>query len=122
MATTALTPTTLVVNAAVAEPSASTSTAGAGNGFVIANATPEQTVFRITGTNAGNAVVKAGGYTGSDPGAIASGQGDFTVAVGAGNTVEIGPFESARFQQRDGSLILETSAVMAVQAFKVNRH
>jgi hypothetical protein len=120
MATTALTPTVLTVNGSATEAAASTSVAGAGNGFKISNASPEQTIFRIVGTNAGNAIVKAGAAP--DPGAISAGQGDLTVAIGASGVFEVGPFESARFQQADGSLILETSAVMAVQAFKVNRH
>lgn len=122
MATTALTPTVLTVNASAAEPTGTATVAGAGNGLVIANASPEQTIFRVVGTNAGNAIVKAGGYIGADPGAISAGQGDLTVAIGSGSVVEIGPFESARFQQKDGSLILESSAVLTVQAFKVNRH
>lgn len=120
MATTALTPTVLTVNSSIAEPAGTATVAGSGNGLRIANATPEQTIFRVVGTNAGNAIVKAGASP--DPGAISAGQGDLTVAVGSGNVVEIGPFESARFQQADGSLILESSAILTVQAFKVNRH
>lgn len=120
MATTALTPTVLTVNGSATEASATNSVAGTGNGLRIANASPEQTIFRIVGTNAGNAIVKSNAV--ANPGAISAGQGDLTVAIGASGVFEVGPFESARFQQADGSLILETSAIMAVQAFKVNRH
>lgn len=118
MARTAVTPTVLTVNGSATEPAATNTVSGTGNGITIAASTPEQTIFRVTATNAGNVIIKAG----AGAAAISAGQGDLTVALGAGAVAEIGPFESARFGQADGSLNLETSAVMAVQTFKVNRH
>ena len=72
----------------------------------------------MVATTAGNVVIKAG----SLPLAIASGQGDATIAVGTSATVWVGPIESGRFLQSDGSLIVETTQTMVVTAFKVPRH
>lgn len=118
MARVALTPSALVPNSNLADPSGTASTSGAGNGFSVAgNARSNVSLwFRVVGTNAGNVTVLAG----SQPSAISSGQGALTVAVGSGATQWIGPLDSSRFQQSDGSIIVETSAVMNVTAFTLD--
>jgi hypothetical protein len=92
------------------------------NGNTIANAYPELTVLRISNTTAGalNATLRAG----TKPLAESSGQGDLVVSVPASGTVFIGPQESARFIQADGSLSIDYAAGFTgtVTAFKVNRH
>lgn len=116
MATT-ITPSKLVVNANLADP-AGTALTSATNG-TIAGAEPELLVFRVVNsTTAGNFVVKAGTL----PLAIASGQGDLTTAVGISATVWVGPVESGRFLQNDGSLNVTVTQNMTVTAFRVPRH
>lgn len=121
MARTSINPTDLFQNGSVAtDPSATVTGVGAGNGVTIANAFPEQTIFRVN--NAGGASLTASVVAGAQPLAIASGQGPLTVTVAAGATAWIGPVESGRFEQSDGSLALDTSAAANVTAFRVRRH
>jgi hypothetical protein len=91
------------------------------NGHTITGARPEVLAIRVKNTTGGalNAILKAGTF----PLAESSGQGDLTVSVGAGATVFISPFESARFLQNDGSVNLDLQAGFtgSVTAFKVNR-
>lgn len=62
--------------------------------------------------------VKAGDY----PPAIAAGQGDLAVTVPFGKTVFIGPLESGRFLQSDGSLSFTASPTTGtVIAYRVKR-
>jgi hypothetical protein len=87
-----------------------------------AGAVPELTVLRlVAGSTGGNVTVKAG----TQPLAIAAGQGDLVVAVGASATVWIGPFESGRFLQSDGSMLVDVATAYVagtITAFKVPRH
>lgn len=120
MARVALTPTSLVPNGGVADPAGTASVAGAGNGFSIA---PTSLSNRNIFLRANNATAGAGTITvlaGSQPSAISSGVGPVTVTVAAAGTQWIGPFNSARLQQPDGSLLIETSVVMTVTAFTVD--
>lgn len=107
-----------LVNGSLADPAGTSVASGAGNGAQVAAALPELTLLRVVATTAGNAVVKAGAL----PLDAAGGQGDLTVAIGTNGTVFIGPIESGRFLQNDGSLIVETTQTMTVTAFKVARH
>lgn len=117
MANHAMTPTELGVNSGTIDPTA-TSFSAADTGSV-ANAVPEQLLLRVVNsTTAGNFVVDAGDY----PPALASGQGDLTVAMEASKTYTIGPFESGRFIQSDGSLTFSSAVAATVMAFTVARH
>ena len=120
MARVALTINTLPVNSTLADPTGTASVAGAGNGLQVAASTPELTLFRVANASGGTGTASV--LAGTQPSAIASGQGPVTVTVATGGTAWLGPFESARLMQADGSLILESSVVMTVTAFKVNRH
>ncbi|MGW8702840.1 hypothetical protein ACWGOK_39045 [Streptomyces eurythermus] len=76
------------------------------NGVVINGVDPERTLLRVTNTATGakNVTVKTG--TGSQ--SWMAGQGDLTVAVGANTGSEfVGPFTSARFQQRGSKLYID---------------
>lgn len=121
MARTALSYQTLVVGGSLVD-TGLTAAADQANGNTIANAYPELTVLRISNTTAGalNAILRAG----TKPLAESSGQGDLTVSVPANGTVFVGPVESARFIQADGSLSIDYAAGFTgtVTAFKVNRH
>ncbi|MGH3704198.1 MAG: hypothetical protein ACRDT9_06170 [Agromyces sp.] len=118
MARATLTPTAVPVNAGIADPAGTASVAGAGNGFTVPHQGGKHLLLRVSNASggAGNIVL----LKGSQPSAIASGQGDLTVAVGNGATQWIGPLESARFGQPDGSLAIETSVVLTVTAFSVD--
>lgn len=119
MARTAVPYSNAVANGSLADPAGTSCASGAGNGGQIAAPTvAEQTLLRVVVTTAGNFTMKAGQL----PSAIAANVGDLVVAIGTSATAWVGPFESGRFQQSDGSLIFETSQTMVVTAFKVPRH
>lgn len=119
MATTAVPVNTTVINGSIADPTGTAIVAGVGNGGQIAAVFAEQTILRVVGTaTAGTLTLKAGKY----PPAIAAGQGDLAIAVGISATVWVGPIESGRFQQGDGSLIFEGTQAFTVTAFRVPRH
>lgn len=119
MARTNVPVTDLTAATSTADPAGTT--ADPTNGHTITGVRPEVLVFRVKNTTAGplNAIVRAG----SQPLAPSSGQGDLTVAVGAGATVWLGPLESARFLQNDGSVSLDLQATFTgtVTAFRTNR-
>ncbi|KAB2344875.1 hypothetical protein [Actinomadura rudentiformis] len=105
MARTALAYTALLPNGGISDPAGTAVNTGAGNGHVIARALPERTLLRVTNTHtaAHTVTIKAGAY----PPAFAAGQGDLSVTVPASGAAFIGPLESGRFLQNDGSLIVE---------------
>lgn len=127
MAPTALAYSNLVPNSDLADPAGVATVAGAGNGVRIPSITagatrsfPELTMLRVSNASGGSGTVtvKAGSY----PPALASGLGDLTVTVANAATRWIGPFESGRFLQSDGSMLVESSVVVTVTAFKVPRN
>lgn len=119
MARTAVAYSNLIANSSLADPAGTAVTAGAGNGGQVSAAFPERTVLRVVnGATAGTVTVLAGG----NPPALAAGQGDLAVAVGSSATVWVGPLESGRFLQADGSLIFEADQAMTVTAFNVPRN
>ena len=106
MARTALTYSKLVGNSSVADPAGTP--VDPTNGHTVANAQFDRTVFRVNNTaaTAKTVTVKAGAY----PPAMAAGQGDLVVSVAAGATAWLGPFESGRFGNSDGSLNVDLAA------------
>lgn len=128
MARTAVAYSNLLPNADIADPAGTATNAGAGNGHVIpaagpnAKAVPELTLLRIVaGATGGNVTIKAGG----NPPAWAAGQGDLVVAVANSATRWIGPFESGRFLQADGSMLVDIATGFVagtITAFKIPRN
>jgi hypothetical protein len=106
-----------VANGGVADPAGTASVAGAGNGFVIpASSRPQHEVFlRVANASGGSGTISV--LAGSQPSAISSGLGPVTVTVANTTTQWVGPFDSSRVQQPDGSLLIETSVVLTVTAF-----
>lgn len=107
MARTAIPYTNLPGNAGIAQPAGTN--VDVANGHVIAHADFERTVLRVTNTAGTDKVVtiKKGAY----PPALASGLGDLQVTVAATSGVQlIGPFESGRFMQADGSLHIDLAS------------
>ncbi|MFG3050328.1 hypothetical protein ACGFZP_05140 [Kitasatospora sp. NPDC048239] len=124
MARTAVAYSSFLPNSSVTDASltAVTLNPGTNNGHSIAKAVPELTVLRVAvGATGGNITVKAGTY----PPAIAAGQGDLVVNV-ASNTISwIGPFESGRFLQNDGSMLIDVAAAVVpgtITALRVPRN
>ena len=119
MARTNVPVTDLTTQTSITDPAGTT--ADPTNGHTVTGSRPEVIVLRVKNTTAGalNAIVRAG----AQPLAPSSGQGDLTVSVGASGTVWIGPLESARFLQADGSISLDLQAGFAgnVTAFRPNR-
>lgn len=119
MARTTITPIVLSLGATVADPAGTASGVGAGNGVTVASAFTEKTLLRLaTSGTAATVSVKAG----SGPASTAAGQGDLTVALGATAVAWVGPLESARFQQADGSLAIDSTVAVTVTAFRVANH
>lgn len=114
----------LVGNGGFADPTGVATVAGAGNGLQIPDispnrrqSVPEQTILRVSNASGGSGTISL--LPATNPPNVAGGQGALVETVGNAATRWLGPFESNRFIQSDGSLILETSVVMTVTAFRV---
>lgn len=130
MPRTAVTPLAGVPNGSALEAPTTIDATLVTNGVTINAAKPELLVLRVNNTAvaAKNVTIKAGDY----PLAIASGQGDLVISVGASATRWLGPFESGRFLKRTddggtvktGSLFVdfETGTTGSMQAFSVPRN
>ena len=121
MATTQIPYSNLVPNGNLAQPAGTTTVVAPTNNMQISDAFPELTVLRVVNTGVEQEItVKAG----DSPPALAAGQGDLVVTVAATTGVQfIGPFESGRFVQSDGSMLIEAETVNAtITALKVPRN
>ncbi|MGH3588602.1 MAG: hypothetical protein ACRDQ0_20020 [Pseudonocardia sp.] len=122
MATTQLTYSNLVPNSNLLQPAGTALVAAPTNNMQLANSFPELTVLRVTNSDDDTALtitVKAGDH----PPALAAGQGDLTVSVAFGTSQFIGPFESGRFVQNDGSMLIEsTTTTGTITALRVPRN
>lgn len=122
MARVALPYSTLVANSNLVDPTGVATVAGAGNGLQVPDISPnrrqsrpEFTLLRVSNASGGSGTISL--LPGTNPPNVAAGQGALTVTVANSATQWIGPFESNRFLQSDGSLIVESSVVMTVTAF-----
>lgn len=92
------------------------------NGVTIANAKPERTILRVTNTEASTNVLTV--RAGDNPPALRAGQGDLAVTLAATTGVQyIGPFESDKYLQADGSMEIdfETGMTGAIDALLLPR-
>lgn len=120
MATTAVPYSNLVANGGLTTPAGTALVAGAGNGGQIAGCVPEETIIRVSNASGGSGTVTV--LAGDAPPALARGLGNATAfTVATGSSAYLGPFESGRFIQDDGSLIFECSVVVTATAFRVPR-
>ena len=120
MPRTAVAYSNLVANGGLTTPAGTSVSSGAGNGGQVANAAPEETIIRVSNASGGSGTVTL--LAGSYPPALAAGLGNATAfTVANSSSAYIGPFESGRFLQSDGSLIFETSVTMTATAFRVPR-
>lgn len=121
MARTVL-PTTTTPTSAGAAPTA-TSIDPTNGHYIAASSTPlEELLIVVNNTFAGTKVVtiKAGG----NPPALSAGQGDLAVTCAAStNGIPIGPLESARYLQSDGTLNIDCAASMTgtIVVYKLGR-
>lgn len=122
MARTAVPYSELAANASLDDPAGTALNPGAGNGHSIADARPEYTVLRVDNTAAVEVDITI--LAGDSPPALAAGQGDLVVPVAATSVEWIGPVESGRFLQSDGTLLVdvEAGATGTITAFKVPRY
>ena len=122
MATTQLAYSNLVPNSNLLQPAGTTLVAAPTNNMRLPDAFPELTVLRVTNSDDDTALtltVKAG----DNPPALAAGQGDLAVTVAFGTTQLIGPFESGRFVQSDGSMLIESSTTTGtITALRIPRN
>jgi hypothetical protein len=124
MARTALTPRALVANGNLNGATGATTIDSTlvTNGAVITGAEPERTVLRVANTEASTNVLTV--RKGDNPPALAAGQGDLAVTIAATSGVQyIGPLESGRFLQADGSLEIdfETGMTGTIEALLLPR-
>jgi len=113
MARTAVVPRALVKNSNLIGTSGATTIDSTlvSNGVTIANAKPEKLLIRVTNTegSTNTVTVKAG----DNPPALRAGQGDLVVTVAATTGVQyIGPLESDKYLQADGSLEIDLETGM----------
>lgn len=125
MARTAVTPRALVANGNLIGTTGSTTIDSTlvTNGVSVTGAIPEQTLIRVTNTEGSTNTVTV--QSGVNPPAVAAGLGDLVVTVAATSGVQyIGPLESGRFMQSDGSLWLdfETGMTGAIDVLNVPRN
>ena len=110
MARTAVTASAFVANSSLADPAGTN--LDPTNGHTIARAVPSRTILRVTNTASATKVVTV--KAGANPPAFASGLGDLTYTLAAGNVttqvVFLGPFDSSRFLQSDGSLSVDIAS------------
>lgn len=121
MARAALTYSAFVANGHLTDPAGTT--IDQANGMRIANAKPELTMLRVANTNGSARVVTV--KAGDSPPALAAGLGDLSQSVPATTGVEwLGPFESGRFLQSDGSMEIDFAASFAgtITAFQLPRN
>lgn len=100
MPRTALNYSALAANGAVA---ASPAAVDVANGHVISWAEPERTILVVANTDASARTITV---LTSDAGAGGSSP-SLAVSVPASSTRHLGPFESARYQRRDGSVWID---------------
>lgn len=127
MARTAVAYTNLVPNGNVLDPAGTAVTSGAGNGAQTPDVSPnrrqsvpELTLFRCANASGGSGTATL--LAGTNPPYPGASLGNLVVTVANSTSQWIGPVESGRFLQSDGSLIVETSVAMTVTAFKVPRN
>jgi hypothetical protein len=118
MARTAVPYSSWANNAAVPAPAGTT--LDVANGHSIAQSGAERSILLFTNTDAAahTVTIKAG-----DPMGMSAGQGDLTFSIPAGSSAYVGPLESARVQQKDGSLYIDLQAGHAgkITAFFIPR-
>jgi hypothetical protein len=117
MARASLTPSALVANGSIADPAGTANVVA--NGLSIpAQTSPVNLWLRVSNASGGSGTVTV--KAGSQPSAISSGQGDLVVTVANSATAWVGPFDSSRFQQPDGSVNIDSSVVVTVTAFTLD--
>ncbi len=108
MARTAITPRALAKNAGLDGATGATTIDSTlvTNGVTIAGVKPERLLLRVTNTEGSTNTVTV--RAGDNPPALRAGQGDLVVTVAATTGVQfIGPLESDKYLQDDGSLSID---------------
>jgi hypothetical protein len=125
MARAILTATALVPNGSVVDPTGTANVVA--NGQVIpasalsAGPIGGNAMFFIRCSNATGATTTVTIAAGSQPSAISSGQGALVSNVAATTGVTwIGPLDSSRFQQPDGSIFIDSAAVVTTTVFTID--
>lgn len=118
MARTAITVTNLTANAVTADPAGTD--VDPTNGHIVSGVPLEELMLEIDSTFAGAKVFTV--LAGASPPALSAGQGDLAVSLNASVGL-VGPFESARFAQADGSLHVNVaaSATGTIKAIRMPR-
>jgi hypothetical protein len=118
MARATLTPSALAANSNIADPSGTANVVANGLNIPGNNRSNPSLFLRVSNASGGSGTVTV--KAGSQPSAISSGQGDLVVTVANSATAWVGPFDSSRFQQSDGSINVDSSVVMTVTAFTLD--
>lgn len=103
MTTTDVSYTALAKNTGVLTPAGTTLVVGASNDMRVVNAVPERTILEVSNTDDDTALTFTV-LAGDSPPAMRSGQGNLAVTVAFGTSQKIGPFESDKYLQDDGTI------------------
>jgi hypothetical protein len=87
------------------------------NGFQLAAGESGKTILVITGHASNPATVTIRKGTAAQ--AWLAAQGDLTFTVPATQTQVFGPFESARFEQADGNIYIDSNVVVGIAAVRL---
>ncbi|HEY2642307.1 MAG TPA: hypothetical protein VGI56_01020 [Galbitalea sp.] len=121
MARVALALSPLTPNGAIADPAGTALVAGAGNGLQIAATGANPMIYlRVANASGSTATVTVLAGIAPDVAAISAGQGPVTATVLTATTQWMGPFDTSRLQQNDGSLIIESSQIVTITAFSID--
>jgi hypothetical protein len=120
MARVALTANALTPNAGVLDFTGTALATGAGNGLQIAAIGTSNVNIFLRVANASGSTANFKVLAGSQPSAQSSGLGNVTATIATATTQWVGPFDSSRVQQPDGSLIMECDQIVTVTAFSLD--
>ena len=120
MARVALTTNALTPNAGVVDFTGPALATGAGNGLQIAAPAASNVNIWLRVANASGSTANFKVLAGAQPYAISSGQGNVTATIATATTQWVGPFDTSRVGQADGSLIMECDQIVTVTAFSLD--
>lgn len=125
MARAILSATALVPNGSVADPTGTANVVA--NGQVVpasalaASPVGGNAMVFLRFSNATAGIVAVTIAAGTQPSAISSGQGPLVANVAAsGGITWVGPLDSSRFQQPDGSIFIDSAAVVTTTVFTID--
>ena len=121
MTTTDVSYTALAKNTGTLVPAGTTLVVGSANDMRVVGAVPERTLLQVSNTDGATALTFTV-VAGDNPPALRGGQGNLAVTIAASTSQQIGPFESDKYLQDDGTIhFYASTATGKVIAYKLPR-